>query len=72
MKGKLVEELEFCLDIWEKKGYCKFGGHTNCEECGTPYILLKLINGEVLHGDIDRLDLNDWRSKVSKVKGKPC
>ncbi len=68
MKEKLVEELKFCIDLWEKQGYCEFGGKTNCKECATPYLLLKLINGEVLHGDIERLTLEDWKEKVNKLK----
>lgn len=56
---KLVHELEFCLRLWEEKGYCEFGGKTECYECGVPYLLLKLINNEVLHGEMERLKLED-------------
>lgn len=65
---KLIHELEFCLKLWEEKGYCEFGGKTKCEECGTPYLLLKLINNEVLHGKMNRLSLEDWKEKLKKVK----
>lgn len=65
---KLVEELEFCLKLWEEKGHCEFGGHTKCEQCGTPYLLLKLIDGEVLHGKMKRLTLDDWKKKLKEIK----
>lgn len=68
MRQKLTEELEFCLRLWKEKGSCQFGGHTNCSECAAPYILLKLINGEVLHGDMKRLTLNDWEGKLQQLK----
>jgi uncharacterized protein YuzB (UPF0349 family) len=71
MKEKLLEELEFCIKLWEKQGHCEFGGHTNCKECATPYLLLKLINGEVLHGDMERLTLDDWKKKVEDIKNQP-
>lgn len=67
MQKKLIEELNFCLDLWEKQGYCEFGGHTKCESCATPYLLLKLISGEVLHGDMKRLTLDDWKKKVHEI-----
>jgi len=38
-----------------------FGQTNKCEECAVPYLLLKLINGEVIHGkNVKRLTLNDW------------
>ena len=61
MKESLKEELEFCLSLWEKQGFCKFGGQTKCEQCGTPYILYKLLTGKALHGDIRRLSLDEWK-----------
>jgi len=67
MKDKLIHELEFCVDLWEKQGYCEFGEHTNCKECATPYLLLKLITGEVLHGKMERLSLQDWKEKIKKI-----
>ena len=68
MKEKLIEELEFCLKLWEEKGHCGFGGYTKCEQCATPYLLLKLINGEVLHGKMERLTLEDWQKKLIEIK----
>ena len=68
MKEKFVEELEFCLKLWEKQGHCEFGGYTKCEQCATPYLLLKLINGELLHGKMERLKLADWKKKVEEVR----
>ena len=65
--NKIYEELKFCMDLWEKQGYCQFGGHTKCEQCGTPYLLLKLINGEVIHGDMKRLTLEDWKNKLKTI-----
>ena len=68
-KEELTKELEFCLRLWKEKGFCKFGRHTNCNECACPYLLLKLITGEVLHGDnIKRLILEDWQDKLKQIK----
>ena len=61
------EEINICLKIWEEKGGCTFGGKTKCEECAAPYVLLKMINGELLHGDIQRLSLDDWRTKINSL-----
>jgi len=63
-----LEELEFCLEHWEKNGYCTFGKKTNCADCGAPYLLLKMITGEVLHGDMERLGLEEWKKKISEIK----
>jgi len=69
MKQKFIEELEFCLKLWAQQGHCEFRGYTKCEQYATPYLLLKLINSEVLHGkDIKRLTLEDWKKKVSDLK----
>ena len=69
MDKNLIDELDFCLKLWGEKGYCEFGKHTNCEECGTPYLLLKLITGEVIHGpNVNRLTLEDWKEKLGKIK----
>ena len=67
-KKKFIGELEFCISLWENKGNCEFGGFTKCEQCAAPYILLKLITGEVLHGKIKRYTLRDWKNKVNKIK----
>ena len=69
MKERLVEDLKFCLGLWEKQGHCRFGGRTNCEQCGVPYLLYKLITGEVLHGDMERLTLEDWKKRIDQMKG---
>ena len=60
-----LDELKFCLDMWKEKGGCNFGGSTKCEQCGTPYLLLKLINGEILHDEnMQRLTREDWEDKI--------
>ncbi len=69
MEKGLKEELGFCLKLWEEKGGCTFGGGNNCEECAAPYLLLKLISGEVLHGDdMKRLSLEDWEAVVENLE----
>lgn len=68
MDHKYLEELNFCLDLWEKQGGCQFGGETKCKHCAVPYILLKFLTGEVLHGEMKRLTLDDWKNKVSTIK----
>ncbi len=67
MKEELIKELKFCLELWEKQGFCEFGNKTICKECGTPYLLLKLVNKEVLHGKMKRLSLEDWKEKVKTI-----
>jgi hypothetical protein len=49
-KEDLLKELEFCLKLWEEKGGCEFGKSTQCKDCAAPYLLLKLISGEAIHG----------------------
>lgn len=68
MKKELIEELEFCLKMWGEKEGCKFGGGTKCGQCGAPYLLYKLITGQALHEDMERLSLEDWREKLNKLK----
>ncbi len=69
MRQKLIEELEFCIKLWKEQGHCEFGGYTNCKNCATPYLLLKLITGEILHGkEIRRLTLEDWENKIKEIK----
>ena len=68
MNEKLLGELEFCMKFWEEKGFCEFGGCTKCEQCAVPYLLLKLINGEILHGKMERLTLEDWKKMVGELK----
>ncbi|MCK5449420.1 hypothetical protein KAI32_00990 [Candidatus Pacearchaeota archaeon] len=70
-KETLLEELKFCLNLWEEKGSCNFGGSTRCEQCGAPYLLLKLISGELLHDkDMRRLTLKDWKDKIIQHENK--
>jgi hypothetical protein len=63
-KEEYKKELAFCLNLWEKQGSCGFGGKTRCNECAVPYLLLKLTTGELLHGDMKRLTLEDWKKKL--------
>ena len=63
--NQLKEELRFCLNIWEKQGYCTFGGKTNCEQCASPYLIFKLITGEILDKDAKRLTLREWKKKFN-------
>jgi len=68
-KEELLKELEFCLKLWKESGGCEFGQTTKCKECAAPYLLLKLINGEIIHGkDVKRLTLNDWEKKLKQLK----
>ncbi|MFH1451787.1 MAG: hypothetical protein ABIF88_01285 [archaeon] len=67
-KEDYIKELEFCLKLWETKGGCTFGGQTKCQNCAATYLLLKFISGEVLHGDIKRLILEDWKEKLDGLK----
>lgn len=69
LKNKYIEELKFCLKLWKEQGYCEFGGYTKCNECASPYLMLKLINGEVLHGkEVKRLSLSDWENKLRSIE----
>lgn len=66
---ELKKELNFCLQLWQKQGFCEFGSKTNCKECATPYLLWKLISGEVLHGkEMKRLTLEDWKIKLKSIE----
>ncbi|MEF2176186.1 MAG: hypothetical protein V3575_06990 [Candidatus Absconditabacteria bacterium] len=67
MDKKLIGEFEYCIKLWEEKGSCTFGGNTNCSQCGVPYLLYKLLTGNILHGDIKRLSLVDWKSKLEDI-----
>jgi hypothetical protein len=63
-----LEELKFCLKLWKEKGGCNFGGSTKCEQCGTPYLLLKLTSSEILHDEnMQRLTLKDWEKKIEHL-----
>lgn len=67
MEQKLKGELQFCLELWEKQGYCEFGGHTAYPQCAVPYLLYKLMTGKVLHGKMRRLTLEDWKKRLNEV-----
>ena len=68
-KEDLLKELEFCLRLWEEKGGCAFGRFTKCEDCAAPYLLLKFISGEIIHGkDSKRLSLEEWKNKYQELK----
>lgn len=62
MNNQPYDEFQFCLKLWQKQGYCEFGGHTKCEKCAAPYVLWKMMTGQVLHGaDCKRLTLYEWQ-----------
>lgn len=64
-KENPLGELKFCVNVWKDKGGCNFGGSTKCEQCAAPYLLLKMIDGTLLHDkDMQRLTLNDWEKKL--------
>ncbi|MFZ2151294.1 MAG: hypothetical protein WAZ12_01670 [Candidatus Absconditicoccaceae bacterium] len=63
-----IGELKFCLNLREENGGCTFGGGTRCSECAVPYMLYKFISGEVLHGNMDRLSLDNWKGLIEKYK----
>jgi len=68
-KKLLLDEFEKCISLWEKKGYCGFGGQTNCEECASLYLLYKMLTGEQLHvNSMTKLSLNSWQEKLIKLK----
>ena len=67
-EGTINKRIGILLKLWEKRGYCEFGGYTNCKECATPYLLLKLIGEEILHGKMKRLTLEDWKEKLRGLK----
>lgn len=67
-KQDYIDELDFCIKMWEEKGGCTFGGGNKCEDCAAPYLLLKFISGEVLHGDIKRLTFEEWKEKIEQIK----
>ena len=70
MKEKYMEELDFCVDLWEKEWGCMFWWGTKCDQCATPYLLLKLLTWEVLHWDMKRLSKEDWKQKIADIKSK--
>jgi len=65
---KPEEEIKFCLELWEKQGYCNFGGKTECDNCGVPYLLYKMITNKVIHdSEMERLKLSDWKKLIKDV-----
>lgn len=54
------KELQLCLKLWEKKGGCRFGGGKQCAACATPYLLWKMMTGEIIH---EKLSIEDWKKK---------
>ncbi len=68
-KRQLKAELDFCMKLWEEQGHCTFGEKTQCSQCAAPYVLWKLLTGEVIHGDqIPRLTLEQWHRKIEELK----
>ncbi|NOQ55944.1 MAG: hypothetical protein GQ477_04020 [Nanohaloarchaea archaeon] len=65
---KYLDELKFCLKLWDTESGCTFGKRTDCKDCAVPYLLLKFISGEVLHGNMKRLTLDDWKNKYNSLK----
>jgi hypothetical protein len=65
-KSEYISELKFCLWHREEKWWCAFWWWTKCIQCAAPYILYKLISWKVLHWDMDRLNLEDWKLLVEK------
>ncbi len=70
MNNKIpLEELKFCLNIWEEKEGCSLGGETRCEQCAAPYLLLKMIGGPILHDpNMKKLTLNDWKNQLKQYE----
>lgn len=68
MKEKFLGELDFCLKLREMEWGCTFWWGNKCEQCAVPYLLLKFINWEVLHWNIQRLTLDDWKGKIKIIK----
>jgi len=65
MKEKLIEEFQFCLDLWQKQGHCTFGISTKCETCASPYLLYKLISNDIVHEK--RLSLEEWKEIAKEM-----
>ena len=67
MKNKALvkKELLFCLDLWQKQGYCAFGKETKCEQCACPYLLYKLLTEKVVHEK--RMTLEEWQKLINEL-----
>ncbi len=59
------EEFEFCLELWGKQGGCSFGKEKHCTFCATPYVLWKLMTGEIIH---EELSLEEWRMRLKAFR----
>jgi hypothetical protein len=67
-KSEYISELNFCLNLREKKWWCAFWWWTKCSQCAVPYLLYKFISWEILHWDIKKLSLDDWKLLIAKYK----
>lgn len=65
-KSQYISELKFCLNIREENWWCTFWWWTRCSECAAPYLLYKFISWEVLHWNMDRLSLDNWKWLIEK------
>ena len=63
-KNDLIEEIKFCLDLWHKQQHCAFGKKTNCHECGSPYLLYKMITQKHIS---KKLSLKEWQDIVDTL-----
>jgi hypothetical protein len=63
-----ISEFNFCLKLWQEQGHCEFGGMTKCDDCAVPYLLWKFISGEILHGKMERLSIEDWKQKLDRLR----
>lgn len=67
MQQNLLHELNFCLQLREKEGGCTFWWGRTCEQCAVPYLLWKLLTGEIIHGKIKRLTLEERKEKSKNI-----
>ena len=63
MKKIPISELILCIDHMKKSGGCQFGAGKICDQCGTPYLLWKMISGELLCGE--ELKATNWEQKLA-------
>lgn len=61
----ILNEMKFCLNMWNTKGYCSFGRETSCAKCAALYVLWKMLTGEALCGQT--LTLDEWIVKVDSL-----
>ena len=70
-KKQLNAELDYCMKLWEEQGRCAFGEKTQCSQCAAPYVLWKMLTGEVIHGpQMSRLTLAQWKKKIEELKNQ--